>query len=565
MSCCPPAPELVAAESADADYPSQDTEILPGESVECYMKRAENPSGLKDDLTDNPVNKIANTSIPVSAKGEVSVAFTLTNSSGNQPPQEGQEPPPAPRTASSWAVSGNPSWLTLNGNTLTGTAPAAEQGKSVTVKITASDGAGEIDSRSYTFAPPVEGKEDVIQLVHPLPGQPCSSKFGPRVHPIRKVNAPHKGCDFNTPGAKLTNVLAAADGTVTYAGNQGAAGNMLKIDHYGSSGALLCQTVYMHLSQFYVQPGQKVAAGQKVALEGNTGGSTGPHLHFEVRLIKNGQTTWVDPLPLIRGEVKASDLTAPDNTPGGPVTTQVSNAVLSASDVAAKTAGCEPFSPDYPGPTTTPPGTDPPPPPEVPPNQNPFQYAWYYTMKHEVGPHWDTATQYAPPPPDGHFPPGDPDVIAGSKETTAQRKQTGYVNRPGYPGGETKFGIAQGPNPKISVGAITYENSRRTGFTNYWQAGGSKGPSAYEASKPKTAIMLFDMYYLHGGGNVRGSILPRANVDSLADDDACRSLSASQKQFLQGVVTANPSRSIYLKGWLKRSDELLAYALAYKP
>jgi murein DD-endopeptidase MepM/ murein hydrolase activator NlpD len=74
-------------------------------------------------------------------------------------------------------------------------------------------------------------------------------------------------------------VMAAADGVVESARNEGGYGRCVRVRH--SDGT---QTVYAHLSAFLVEPGERVAAGEQIAREGNTGQSTGPHLHFEVRI-----------------------------------------------------------------------------------------------------------------------------------------------------------------------------------------------------------------------------------------------------------------------------------------
>ena len=83
-------------------------------------------------------------------------------------------------------------------------------------------------------------------------------------------------------------IRAAADGTVISAGNEGGYGKCIRIQH--EDGAV---TVYAHLSAFLVGDGESVEAGQDIGREGNTGHSTGPHLHFEVRI--DGQP--IDPRP----------------------------------------------------------------------------------------------------------------------------------------------------------------------------------------------------------------------------------------------------------------------------
>ena len=563
MSCCPPAPQLIEGDSADFDRPSQDTQILPGESVECYMKRAENPTGLKDDLTGYVPYKIKTTAIPVGPTANVNTKLELTP--GDPSPDPGANPPKyhGVATGVTWSMTGNPSWLTLSGDTITGTSPTPDTPIQVGITVTVSgtkdprDGGGPFaDTRAFNFAVVKPSKDNSIQFVNPLPGGRVTSEFNPnRVHPVRGTVSPHKGVDMSTPGAATSDVVAAADGTVTFTGNQaGGAGNYVKIDHFTPTGEYLCQTVYMHLEKWYVSVGQKVAAGQKIGREGNTGIGTAAHLHFECRVKRNGVQTWIDPLPLIRGTIQVHPATNPDNTGAGQPAPVESNASLTTADADARAGGCAAFSPDYPGQRTT---SEAVPPSFTSPSGSVFEKAWFFVMKHEVGPHWMTQPQFTPTPPTGS-PAGDPELDQGLYETQLQRRKTGYVQHPKDPGGVTKFGVAQGPNPKIDVRGIDYANARKVGYNNYWL----KGPSTYEASKPKTAVMLMDMFYLHGAGNVKGSILPRASIESLSDEDSCRALQASQATYFQNLVAAKPDRSVFLKGWMKRSNELLAYALS---
>lgn len=117
---------------------------------------------------------------------------------------------------------------------------------------------------------------------------PISSGFGPRVHPIYNVPSFHTGIDIAV--AEGTPVRAAAPGRVTVAGWEGGFGLLVVIDHENSY-----ETFYGHLSKVMVSVGQYVQAGDVIALSGNTGLSTGPHLHFEVRYLGSP----VDPRPLL--------------------------------------------------------------------------------------------------------------------------------------------------------------------------------------------------------------------------------------------------------------------------
>ncbi|EEP99244.1 Uncharacterized metalloprotease yebA [Yersinia ruckeri ATCC 29473] len=102
-----------------------------------------------------------------------------------------------------------------------------------------------------------------------------SSNFNPRrLNPVTGRVAPHKGVDFAMPVG--TPVLAVGDGEVVIAKYDGAAGNYIAIRH-----GRQYTTRFMHLKKLLVKPGQKVKRGDRIALSGNTGRSTGPHLHYE--------------------------------------------------------------------------------------------------------------------------------------------------------------------------------------------------------------------------------------------------------------------------------------------
>ena len=123
------------------------------------------------------------------------------------------------------------------------------------------------------------------RLLRPAPG-PTTSGFGPRSHPVTGRSRPHAGLDIGAP--RGTPVSAAAAGAVTFAGSASGYGTTVILDHGGG-----LTTLYAHLSALRVTQGQRVAAGGVVGAVGSTGLSTGPHLHFEVRV--DGQAR--DPVP----------------------------------------------------------------------------------------------------------------------------------------------------------------------------------------------------------------------------------------------------------------------------
>ena len=119
----------------------------------------------------------------------------------------------------------------------------------------------------------------------PLPGYSGSDTYGMRFHPIFKENRFHAGTDVGAPSG--TAILAADSGTVALATYNSGYGNYVVLSHGNG-----ISTVYAHMSSLAVSSGTSVTKGQTIGYVGSTGWSTGPHLHFEVRV--NGSTT--DPL-----------------------------------------------------------------------------------------------------------------------------------------------------------------------------------------------------------------------------------------------------------------------------
>jgi murein DD-endopeptidase MepM/ murein hydrolase activator NlpD len=104
-----------------------------------------------------------------------------------------------------------------------------------------------------------------------------TSDFGFRINPFTGLTQMHEGIDISNRVG--TPIIAPADGIVTDTGKDYSHGNVVVISHgFGMN------TRYNHLNKFFVKPGQKVKRGDKIAEIGNTGMSTGPHLHYEVRI-----------------------------------------------------------------------------------------------------------------------------------------------------------------------------------------------------------------------------------------------------------------------------------------
>ncbi|MFZ5942360.1 MAG: M23 family metallopeptidase [Bacteroidota bacterium] len=152
----------------------------------------------------------------------------------------------------------------------------------------------DIDALSRKLVVQMKSFEDVVEMAKSKEArlaarpaiQPISTKdltrfgsaFGMRLHPILKVYRMHEGIDLTCP--RGTNIYASADGTVIEAEfTNGGYGKKIVIDHgYGYT------TLYGHCSKILVEKGQKVKRGEVIGLVGNTGLSTCPHLHYEVRI-----------------------------------------------------------------------------------------------------------------------------------------------------------------------------------------------------------------------------------------------------------------------------------------
>ena len=141
------------------------------------------------------------------------------------------------------------------------------------------------------------GASTIGGILTPIKGAPVTSPFSlARFHPILHIVRAHLGIDFGAPVGSP--VRAVADGKIEFTGAKAGFGNQVKIQHKGF------ETSVNHLSEIFdtMKPGVTVTQGQIVALSGNTGLSTGPHLHFEFYL--DGSA--VDPMPHFGAEVAGS-------------------------------------------------------------------------------------------------------------------------------------------------------------------------------------------------------------------------------------------------------------------
>ena len=149
------------------------------------------------------------------------------------------------------------------------------------------------------------------ELISPVNGR-ISSGFGQR------ARGNHEGIDYAVPVG--TSILASTGGIVSFAGEKGGYGNLVVIQD--SNGI---ETRYAHLSSINVAKGDSVIAGQEIAKSGNTGLSTGPHLHFEVR--KNG--TPIDPKTMLGSAAQASSGSESPGEPTPPGQTNVTEEIKS--------------------------------------------------------------------------------------------------------------------------------------------------------------------------------------------------------------------------------------------
>ena len=154
------------------------------------------------------------------------------------------------------------------------------------------NGAPSPPERNAGSRPADSGAVAVGGLLAPIRGAPITSLFGMRFHPILHIVRLHAGIDFGAPVG--SQVRAAVDGVVESTGPARGYGERVVLKHNGF------ETTYNHLSEIRVEVGANVRQGEVIALSGNSGLSTGPHLHFEYRI--NGEP--VDPLPHLGREVQ---------------------------------------------------------------------------------------------------------------------------------------------------------------------------------------------------------------------------------------------------------------------
>ena len=184
-----------------------------------------------------------------------------------------------------------------------------------------------------------------------------------------------------------------------------------------------------------------------------------------------------------------------------------------------------------------------------------FEHAIDHAMLYEVGGFWNV---------------NHPAVAQGLINTAANRKAVGYVNDPDDNGGETKFGVAKNANKDLNITGLTWEQAKAVYFLRYWIAG------KCDQLPARLAVLHFDGCVNHGvtrantflqraaGVNPDGVVGPVtiAKIKTLPVMTLLNSVCQQREQFYRNIVSANPSQSKYLTGWLRRISEMKAYVTA---
>ena len=173
----------------------------------------------------------------------------------------------------------NDSWYTTQSKVIQEPSAGHRKVVALTTYTDDSEVSKEIQKEEVTYqaVPKIVEKGTIVPptYIKPISGGRLTSTFGKRSAPTKGASTYHKGVDWATPVG--TAVVASSSGVVTRAGWGSGYGYCIYIRH--SDGR---ETRYGHLSKVLVSTGQTVSQGQKIALSGNTGVSTGPHLHFEI-------------------------------------------------------------------------------------------------------------------------------------------------------------------------------------------------------------------------------------------------------------------------------------------
>jgi murein DD-endopeptidase MepM/ murein hydrolase activator NlpD len=218
-----------------------------------------------------------------------------------------------------------------NGKTQLGDRSARSDGSTVLMPVPVDDGTTTVYPTPFIYqgAPPpritLPWRSGTINLAFPLTvNAPITSTFGWRVHPIHGVPRFHRGIDIGAPVG--TPVIAAHAGTVETAGFLSGYGLTVILKYKNGTQA----TLYGHLSEVFVKPGDVIKQGDVIALVGNTGLSTGPHLHFEVQQLTTDGWVAMDPMgPLQQGLALVAGQPLPLNLSGTKLDTSFTPGIAS--------------------------------------------------------------------------------------------------------------------------------------------------------------------------------------------------------------------------------------------
>ena len=184
-----------------------------------------------------------------------------------------------------------------------------------------------------------------------------------------------------------------------------------------------------------------------------------------------------------------------------------------------------------------------------------FNKAVQHAMLYEVGGFWN----------ENH-----PAVARGLIDTPANKKAVGYVNDPVDRGGETKFGVAKKANPTLNITSLTWEQAKSVYFTKYWSAGKS------DQLPDKIAIIHFDGCINHGvsrankfsqealGVVADGVIVPKTIAAANAvmkPEEIVQHIARLRRNYYEAIIRNDPTQAKYRNGWLRRINEVEAYAL----
>lgn len=153
-----------------------------------------------------------------------------------------------------------------------------------------------VSINASTPGAPIRRSGVSIPSLNPLNGSALTSGFGMRTHPVLGGRRGHKGIDLSSPTG--TPIRATADGVVNRADWFSSYGLYVSLEHGGQ-----IETRYGHMSRLNVAPGQQVKKGDIIGYVGSTGRSTGPHLHYEVRIAG----TAVNPVPYMQGTLERGE------------------------------------------------------------------------------------------------------------------------------------------------------------------------------------------------------------------------------------------------------------------